>query len=357
VGPVFDGQPDSRINNMLPWLKVMRGWPVWVRLALTTFALLGAYAFQIPLETEVPGEPFLLFFLVVVAATLAFGEAAGLSGTGLSTFLSLFFFTPGGTMALSKAGDLVEIELYGLLTAGCVIGFARLARASINMYDANEALRSAEQEKSVLLREVGHRVANNFATVASLMRRRSDLVQDVNAKSVLDDAVEQVIVMSRIHNRLRPGDTNVSVDSEEFILGLGDDLQESMARARGLTIECNAVSRPLSLAEAVPLGLILNELVTNAIKYAFPDGRSGTIQVSLEECGSQLCLTVEDSGIGTGPRAQGTGLGRQLTAELAKQLRGRLEQVPSAWGSAYRLTFPCPRAAHFAAPQGQPVLH
>ena len=115
----------------------------------------------------------------------------------------------------------------------------------------------------------------------------------MNAKSVLDDAVEQVIVMSRIHSRLRTGDADVSVDSEEFILGLGEDLQESMARARELVIECSAISRPLSLAQAVPLGLILNELVTNAIKYAFPDGRTGSVRVSLEECGGQLCLTVD----------------------------------------------------------------
>jgi two-component sensor histidine kinase len=346
-----------RIIAMLPWLKAMHSWPLWVRLALTTIALTAAYAFQIPLETEVPGEPFLLFFLVVVATTLAFGEGVGLFGTALSTFLSASFFEPGGSLVLSRAGDLVEVELYGLLTTGCVIGFARLARASINAIDANEALRSAEREKSILLREVGHRVANNFATVASLMRRRSDSVQDENAKSVLDDAVEQVIVMSRIHNRLRASDADVTVDSEEFILGLGEDLQDSMARARGLTIDCTAVSRPLSLAQAVPLGLILNELVTNAIKYAFPDGRRGSIRVSLEECDDQLSLTVEDSGIGSGPRVQGTGLGRQLTGELAKQLRGRLDEIPTTWGSAYRLTFPCHRAARVAPAASPPVLH
>lgn len=341
---------------MLPWLKAMQGWPLWLRLGLTTLALTAAYAFQIPLETDVPGEPFLLFFLVVVAATLAFGEGVGLFATALSTLLSVFFFEPG-TLMLNSAADLVEIELYGLLTTGCVIGFARLALASINAYDANEALRSAAREKSVLLREIGHRVANNFATVASLMRSRSDSVEDVNAKSVLDDAVEQVIVMSRIHSRLRTGDADVSVDSEEFILGLGEDLQESMARARELVIECSAISRPLSLAQAVPLGLILNELVTNAIKYAFPDGRTGSVRVSLEECGGQLCLTVEDSGIGSGPHVQGTGLGRQLTGELAKQLRGRLEAVPATWGSAYRLTFPCHREARIAPAASPPVLH
>ena len=135
---------------MLHKLRDLRRWPVWVRLGLTGSVLVAAHLFQIPLETEVPGEPFLLFFLIVIAAALLFGEATGLFAAVASTFLSFFFFEPYGTMALVHAHDLVQVELYGLLAIACVVGFARLARAFIAAQEATEELERSEQSRSLL---------------------------------------------------------------------------------------------------------------------------------------------------------------------------------------------------------------
>src|SRR5262249_36759610 len=148
----------------------------------------------------------------------------------------VFFFEPGGTFALNHAGDLIRIELYALLAAGSVVGLARLAQALIAADAAAHALELSERANSVLLRELAHRLANNFASVASLIRRKASLVGDEDARSVLNEAVEQVMVLARVHSRLRPEKDNGCLDTREFIQGLCDDLQASIAPERPLSI-------------------------------------------------------------------------------------------------------------------------
>ena len=176
----------------------MQCWPLWIRFALVGLALGAAYLFQIPLERDWPGEPFLLFLLVVIGTTLCFGARLGLISVVLSTFLSLYFFEPVGSPTLRYASDLEKILLYTILALGSVVGFAYLGNALIAKTDANE-------NKSVLLRELAHGVANNFAAIAALIHtaRESVSANDNKAKSVLDDAIEQVKVMARVHRRLR----------------------------------------------------------------------------------------------------------------------------------------------------------
>ena len=325
---------------MLASLRATRRWSFWARLGLTTVALAAVYLFQIPLEREVPGEPFLLFFLVVMASTLACGRTVGLLSVALSALLSVFFFEPG-TLALHHAGDLVRIELYALLAAASVIGVARLADDLIAADDAARVLEQSERTSSVLLRELAHRVANNFASVASLIRRRANLVDDVEAKSVLNEAVEQVMVLARVHSRLRAEGDDVSLDGKSFLEELCDDLKVLIGRSRPLVIECAAVSCCLSVSQAIPLGLVANELATNAVKHAFPEGRAGTIRVSLEETGDHLCLGVEDDGVGLGrSRTQGTGMGMDLVRALCQQLGGKLEIAPTQRGTRFSVAFP-----------------
>ena len=259
---------------MLQDLRAVQSWPLWVRLALTGVALGAAYMSQIPLERDWPGEPFLLFLLVVIGTTLCFGTRLGLISVALSTFLSLYFFEPVGSPMLRYASDLDKILLYGLLGLGCVIGFSHLGNMLIDKSDA-------DKNKSMLLRELVHGVANNFAAIAALIQMKSNSVSDNNAKSILDDAIEQVKVMARVHRRLRAFGQDVSLDSKAFIHELCDDLKASMARNRPISIECHADSNPLYIDDAVPLGLIINELVTNGIKHAFPDQRARQADIAV----------------------------------------------------------------------------
>jgi len=345
------GTPDQATQpggdaHVLGRLKAMQRWPLAVRLAITAAVLALAFLFQIPLENEVPGEPFLLYFLVVMGATVAFGQGTGLFGVALSTLLAVRSFEPGSDFFLQRADDLIRIELYALLAGGAVVGLASLGRALLAADEAARALARSEQEKSVLLRELAHRVANNFATVAALIRRKANLVGDADAKSAMNEAVDQVMVLARVHGRLHAARSDATLDGGSFLQELCDDLKVLIAPDQGLSIKCTAASCPLSVAQAIPVGLIVNELVTNAIKYAFPDGRSGTIQVGLQELAGRLSICIEDDGVGFGGhRVRSTGLGHGLVRALAQQLGGELEVKPASGGAKFCVTFPCAAVA------------
>src|SRR5262249_45494418 len=101
-------------------LPTTQNWPLLVRLAVTGAAVATTCLFQLPIERQVPGEPFLLFLLVVIASTLAFGASVGFVGVGFTTLLSIPFFEPVGSFALWHATDLIKVELYAVLASCCV---------------------------------------------------------------------------------------------------------------------------------------------------------------------------------------------------------------------------------------------
>jgi two-component sensor histidine kinase len=316
---------------------------MWGRVVVTVAVLAAACAVQLPIANNVPGEPFLLFLLVVIATTLAFGAGVGIGAVGLSTLLSVPFFEPVGTITLTHAADLIKIELYAVLAGICVVAVATFANALVAAGDKNKDLERLDVNKSLLLRELAHGVANNFATVAALMSTKSSSVGDAKAKMALEEAIEQVRVMARVHRRLRANSQDASLDSRAFINELCGDLK-GVARGRSIAIECKADSRPLCMDEAVTLGLIVNELVTNAIKHAFPDGRSGRIRIGFEALDHhKLRLTVQDDGVGLGdsrPQIEGGGEGHELLRGLANMLQGTLDIESRASGSSFRLTIP-----------------
>src|SRR5215813_4834579 len=224
----------SKRSHMLHRLRTLRNVPLPVRLLVTGAAGGLVCAFQLPLEPDVPGDPFLLFFMVVIATAFAFGERVGFVAVGLTSLLAFFFFEPFGTLAIRHAGDLVRIELYAVLAAISALIVGSIGRAFVDAAGAQ-----TDAKGNIFFRELTHRVANNFAVIAALISRKAGSITDAQARSVLDEAIEQVI-----------GE-------------LCQDLQTFMARDRPVTIEHTGISCTLVVAQAVPLGLIINELVTN----------------------------------------------------------------------------------------------
>jgi K+-sensing histidine kinase KdpD len=122
-------------------LRTLQKWPLSICLAPAASAVVLAYLFQLPIERQVPGEPFLLFLLVVIASTLAFGASAGFLAAALSTVFSILFFEPAGSFALWYAVDLIKIELYAVLATCSVIAFAHLGNTVIAARENAEGLR------------------------------------------------------------------------------------------------------------------------------------------------------------------------------------------------------------------------
>jgi two-component system, sensor histidine kinase PdtaS len=323
---------------MLNKLAAMRAWPLWLRLGLAAIILGAAYAFQIPLEREVPGEPFLLFFIIVIISALAFGEYVGFLACGASAALSAHFFEPLGSIAVHHATDLIKIELYAVICALSILGVGRLRSAIVLLY---VAMSNNEKKSAILLEEMAHRTSNNFAVVAALLRSKASTVAEPDAKTILEDAVEQIVTMARLHRSLRVTNDDITVDSRNFISALAGDLKDAMGKNRPVCITSRAASCALPVAQAIPLGLIVNELVTNAVKHAFPDGRSGTIRVNLDKREpNELVLTVEDDGIGLQGQHLSVGSGQTIIGHLIDQLGGRVERKSSNRGASFNMTFP-----------------
>jgi two-component sensor histidine kinase len=327
--------------QMWRYVGTLQRWSLWARIAITAAAVVATHLLQIPLEQDIPGEPFLLFFLVVTGVTLAFGAGAGFVGVAMTTVLSVLFFEPVGSLGLVHAADLIKVEVYAVLATAWVFAFARLCDALSAATLETATLKRAEEKSSLLFSELAHGVANNFAAIAALITLKSHSVKDRKARAVLDEAIEQVNVMGRVHARLRAGDQVAWLDSQAFFGELCEDLKASVARGRQVSIECKADNLPMCMDQAMSLGLIVNELVTNAMKHAFPHGRAGRIRVAFEAVKGELRLCVEDDGVGFGPRMRkGSGMGRDLVSGLAGQLGGHLEVASTNAGSSFRLSVP-----------------
>ncbi|WP_244083959.1 MASE3 domain-containing protein [Desulforhabdus sp. TSK] len=224
-----------------------------------------------------------------------------------------------------------------------------LLREDITRYrQAMDALRGSLEEKIVLLRELHHRVKNNLQIVASLLGLQSSRVGNPEIVEVLRDTRNRVRSMSLLHEMLYKSTNLARIDFKPYIRDLCGQLLLSYGSAASMVRVENRVSPiGLPLEQSVPCGLIVNELVSNALKHGFPDGRSGRVTVELFQTDEgALVLSVRDDGVGLpvdlDPSNNAT-LGLQLVSRLAAQLGGRLKvDRPDAGGTAIGVVFPVP---------------
>lgn len=204
-------------------------------------------------------------------------------------------------------------------------------------WEQEEALRQALDDKNILLKELYHRVKNNLQLVISLFNLQARTLKDGRAQRALLEAANRVRAMALVHERLYQSRTLGTIGLADYMGELCDQLASAgSARQRGIAMALDVAAVDVGLDLAVPLGLLLNELVSNSLKHAFPDGRHGTIRVTLaREPGPEagvgddetLRLTVRDDGIGLPPGADRTStqtLGLTLVGALGDQLHGRL---------------------------------
>ena len=196
---------------------------------------------------------------------------------------------------------------------------------------AEQALSVALAAKDVLLREVHHRVKNNLQTISSLLNMQAGLLPDVAARYALRDAQRRVHSMALIHEQMY-GDKNMDeVDFGDYAKRLARDLLESFGiEAASVSLHFELEPVCLAMDQMIPCGLILNELITNSLKYAFPSGRSGEILVTLRCAdGKQVTMTVADNGVGLPPGSDekpSESLGMRIVEILTRQLGGSLDR-------------------------------
>ena len=205
------------------------------------------------------------------------------------------------------------------------------------------ALRASLREKDTLLQEVHHRVKNNMQVISSLVSLQAEEATEPAVQALFQEVRGRVKSMALIHDRLYRSESLAQVDFAEYVRELTDDLLRSYRPVARVTLRHETDPLQLEMDTAVPCGLILNELVTNALKHAFAGRAEGELTVELRagEAG-EVCLRVADNGVGLPAGLdweKSRSLGLRLVRILTKQLNGTLT-VRTGPGTETRLTFP-----------------
>jgi PAS domain S-box-containing protein len=248
-----------------------------------------------------------------------------------------FVCADGTTVPVSLAGAPLRFS------EGTADGFVCVAQDLTERKLIEERLRQSVGEKELLLREVHHRVKNNMQVISSLLEMQADTVGNADLAGPFAESQNRVRSMSLIHEQLYQSADLANIDVRTYIEVLTSQLAHSFGDARKVEIELEVEDLDLDIDQSLSCGLIINELVVNAYKHAFPDEQSGSIRVSLvrDEEGGAL-LSVSDDGRGlveTLKSSSRQGLGTSLIRMLVKQLRGPMS-VDGADGADVRIHFP-----------------
>ncbi|TGK37516.1 PAS domain S-box protein [Leptospira gomenensis] len=213
-----------------------------------------------------------------------------------------------------------------------LIGATQIIRDITERKLDEEKLRKTLEEKEVMLKEIHHRVKNNLQIVASLLGLQADHSENERISQILKECERRIQSMALIHKELYQSDNITKIDFYDYLNTLLVSLLHSFGREKRVKFGVSSKPNFVSIETAIPLGLIVNELVTNSLKYAFPDERIGTVSVKLRSGAEGSVLEVSDDGVGM-PRgfefSQSESLGLKLVEILSRQLRGKCVLVPN----------------------------
>lgn len=199
------------------------------------------------------------------------------------------------------------------------------------------------RERETLIKEVHHRVKNNLAVITGLLSMQARRSEDAGVRGSLRESQNRVRSMAIVHEMLYQGGDLAGIDLAEYARQLGALLQASYAPPGGpVALSLTIPPLVIDMDRAIPIGLLINELVSNAFKHAFPDGRRGTVGVAVFRGDTEATLAVSDDGVGLPPGVDPAGtrtLGMRLVHSLAEQLGGEAD-ISTGGGTTVAVTFP-----------------
>src|SRR5262245_7177069 len=301
------------LSQLLPRQPI----PAWARCGATVTIVLifGGLRLGLPLHDS----PFLMFVPAVFIASLLFGRACGFLATALSALFAMFLVMPSIRTPAVEPSTLASLVVFILVCVG-------ISAVNHALRGALKELSEGEAQASLLLEELGHRIRNNLHVIMSVLKLQARAQEDPALQQAIDAAINRIRVIANAHDHLQRALKGEAVEMREYLDGLCNNLVESVRGVKPVAIRLESDIFTLPTKIAVPIGLIVNELVTNAFKYAFPDEQEGLIVVALRrgEHG-RLTLTVSDNGVGC-PASAREGLGSRLVRMLVQQLNGSLSR-------------------------------
>jgi two-component sensor histidine kinase len=254
----------------------------------------------------------------------------------------LYWELQGTLDALRKAHDELELRVQER-TAELAQANEALQGEITERKRAEEQIKTSLREKEILLQEIHHRVKNNLQVISSLLYLQSTSIEDQQSLEILQDSQNRVRTMALVHERLYQSEDLAKISLAEYIRNLANNLFQSYDIHPGaIKLKVNVGEVHLGIDTAIPCGLIVNELVSNCLKHAFPDGRAGEIRIEFWADGDgRYNLIVSDDGVGFPQDIDfrtTSSLGLQLVNNLTTQLRGTIG-LDRTGGTAFKIAF------------------
>lgn len=339
-------------DMLLQWLMIhvvgrRRSWAI--RYMATALLMLLAAGLKILLQQDMPGYPYIFAYpMVAVCAVLL---RTGLFATGFAALVTVYaVIQPAYSFSASEPGTLPA--LLAFLTGGLMItGLANLLhRAAEKLADTAERAAALSEQRRDMALEMNHRIKNNLQILAAMLNLQA--LSGADPKG-LKSAADRIAAMGRVHDQLFQLDASSSVvDAKTFITQLCDALQFTLIGDRPITLRSDIAAADITLSQATNIGLLVNEMVVNAVRHAFGEGLSGNIDVTFSVEGETAKLVVADDGRGL--TAAPRGFGTRMIDILARQLGGKAHRESGA-GTRICVSFPLHAASPDAEPHPQPA--
>ncbi|MBR9853013.1 MAG: sensor histidine kinase [Algicola sp.] len=298
-------------------------------------------------------SPFIFVLAIIVFAgyvtTKVFGQLYLILNLAVLTLLFLYdtgdFRISENTVPLeSKSWFAYLSAVFAVYLLGGVFG-KNLLRAHHRLYKSRNEIQERIEEKETLLKEVHHRVKNNLQTVSSLLSLQSRAIDDDKISNIIKSSQNRVVSMAMVHEMLYKRDDYLSkIELKPYVQELCDYLVRSVKRSgNDVKVNLDIKNYKLSIDTIIPLGLIINETITNALKYGIAEVQNGEIHVSVEKIGdNRYKMYLGDNGIGyseeINPKTSNS-LGLKLIYNLARQLRGSISRDYAKQGTHYAIEF------------------
>ena len=345
-------------GEILSRLQPLRSLPLVVQYGATALIALAFFGLRYllgGLDLDPQQLPlFILFVPAVLLSAFLFDRGSGYFAVALSAALGLYFVLdprqPLGSAGIDEAVRLAAFVVTGLLTAAIVQMLRRhvdrqserLARIEGEWAQLERRaveLESADAQKELLLHDINHRIKNQLQVVAGYMILGRRDVGDERAAEVLGTAANRLKVLARVYDRLQIRRETTTVGARGFIEEMVNDLQPGLIGLRPIVLRAEAEQAEMSSGRAVTIGLMINELVTNAVRFAFGEDEQGNILVLFRRCESGFCLEVIDDGRGFRSEARSGSVGQRMLRALVAQLEGTIEWAGPP-GTRVSVSFP-----------------
>ncbi len=340
-------------------------WPALMKAVLATDFLPHLYCYlknPALVWTHVAADTFIGISYLAISVTLAYlvkKSKYDIPFPWMFLAFGLFIIACGGTHFMEVVTVWIPVYVFSaavkVFTAGASVATAVIfpftvpkvlnlvEQAKVSEHITSE-LRASEERKEALLREVHHRVKNNLAVICSLFYLQSTHTNDEKTAGIFSDMENRVHSMALVHESLYSSENLARIDFTQYAQILAADILASHGKPTApvrLKTDMEPVIMGVDLA--LPCGLILNELVSNALKHGFPDGEGGEIKLTLRcQPGGRCILSVEDSGVGIPDGLDintNKSLGLKLVRLLTQQIRGSFDFVKSSSGTSAHLQF------------------